>query len=253
MPSEEWFAKWFDHPLYLKIYSHRDEVEAKTCIDSILRETGLEHEKNSPRKALDIACGAGRHAMELASRGFITTANDLSPYLIDRAKEKARDINVAVSCSLSDMRDLTAENEFDLVVQLFSSFGYFETTNEDERVIGNIYRSLVSGGWYILDLINPVHLEQSLVPSSTKAIDDLKVVEKRRIEHQRVIKEITISSPEETMYFEESVMLYDRDSIEILLEKSGFTVTAIHGDYEGHPFESSHSPRMIFFARKGES
>ncbi len=250
MPSEEWFEEWFNHPFYLKIYSHRNELEAKACIDTIVRETGLAREKHGPMKALDIACGAGRHAMELARRGFITTANDLSPYLIERTRQKARDANLAVSCSMADMRCLTAESKFDLVVQLFSSFGYFETKKEDGQVISNVYRSLLSGGWYILDLINPAHLEHNLIPFSTKTIDDLKVIEKRRIAHQRVIKEITISSPEKTMHFEESVMLYERASIEELLVTSGFTVAFLHGDYKGSPYDPSASPRMIIFSKK---
>ncbi|MCG8344038.1 MAG: class I SAM-dependent methyltransferase [Chlorobiales bacterium] len=252
-PEKEWFAEWFNHSLYLKVYSHRDNAEAKTCIETILRQTGIENLTPSDIRVMDIACGAGRHALELARRGFRTTANDLSPFLLECTRTEAERENISLECTRQDMRDITAENAYDLVVQLFSSFGYFRTKEEDLRVLLNVHRSLKKDGWYILDLINPVYLKKKLVPVSSRTIKGLQVLEKRRIEAGRIVKQITISSPDDSISFEESVRLYEPESIEKMLGEAGFTVEKVFGDYEGSAYADETSSRMMIFARKTEN
>ena len=249
-PEKEWFAEWFNHPLYLKVYSHRDDAEAKTCLETIIRKTGLESLTPSDIQVMDIACGAGRHALEFARRGFITTANDISPFLLECTRTQAEKENISIECIRQDMRHITAENAYDLVVQLFSSFGYFKTKEEDLQVLKNVHKALKRNGWYILDLINPVCLKKNLVPTSSKIIEDLYVSEKRRIESDCVIKQIIITAPDDSIGFEESVRLYERETVEDMLSSTGLTVENIFGNYEGSAYDQETSPRMMIFARK---
>ncbi len=249
-PEKEWFAEWFNHPLYLRVYSHRDDAEAKTCLETIIQKTELESLTPSDIRVMDIACGAGRHALELARRGFATTANDLSPFLLECTRARAEQENISIQCTRQDMRHIVAENTYDLVVQLFSSFGYFKTRKEDLQVLQNVHRALKKDAWYVLDLINPVYLKKHLKPSSSRTIDDLTVSEKRRIEDDCVIKQITISSPDESITFEESVRLYEHEAIDEMLGSAGFTIEKIFGDYEGSAYDEKTSPRMMIFVRK---
>lgn len=249
-PEKEWFAEWFDHPLYLKVYSHRDDAEAKTCLETIIQATELGSLTPSDVRVMDIACGAGRHALELARLGFKTTANDLSPFLLECTRTQAEQENVSIECTREDMRRITAENAYDLVVQLFSSFGYFKAKEEDLEVLRNVHKALKKNGRYVLDLINPVYLKKNLVPSSSRTVEDLALLEKRRIEGGRVIKRITITAPEESITFEESVKLYERETIHGMLETTGFTIEKVLGDYEGSAFDKENSPRMMIIARK---
>ena len=249
-PEKEWFAEWFDHPLYLKVYSHRDDAEAKTCLETIIQATELGSLTPSDVRVMDIACGAGRHALELARLGFKTTANDLSPFLLECTRTQAEQENVSIECTREDMRRITAENAYDLVVQLFSSFGYFKAKEEDLEVLRNVHKALKKNGRYVLDLINPVYLKKNLVPSSSRTVEDLTLLEKRRIEGGRGIKQITITAPEESITFEESVKLYERDAIHGMLETTGFTIEKVLGDYEGSAFDKENSPRMMIIARK---
>lgn len=249
-PDKEWFAEWFNHPLYLRVYSHRDETEAKTCLTTILQKTSLDALTPEDIRVMDIACGAGRHALEFAKLGFTTTANDLSPFLLECTRTKAAEENLSLECTQQDMRHISAENTYDLVVQLFSSFGYFKTNKEDLQVLRNVHRALKKDGRYILDLINPVHLKKNLIPSSSRTLDDLKISEERHIEGDRVIKQITISSPEDTLSFEESVRLYNPKTIREMLASAGFGITGIYGEYNGSAFDEKTSPRMMIFARK---
>lgn len=249
-PDKEWFTEWFNHPLYLRVYSHRDEAEARTCLETIIHKTGLENLTPSDIRVMDIACGAGRHALEFARLGFTTTANDLSPFLLECTRSQAERENISIECTRQDMRHLSVENSYDLVVQLFSSFGYFKTKKEDLQVLRNVHRALKKDGRYILDLINPVYLKKNLNPSSSRTIDDLIVSEQRRIEADRIIKQITIRSPDDSVTFEESVRLYRIEIIGDMLASAGFEIKEIFGDYEGSAFDEQTSPRLLLFARK---
>lgn len=249
-PDKEWFTEWFNHPLYLRVYSHRDEAEARTCLETIIHKTGLENLTPSDVRVMDIACGAGRHALEFARLGFTTTANDLSPFLLECTRSQAARENISIECTRQDMRHISVENTYDLVVQLFSSFGYFKTKKEDLQVLRNVHRALKKDGRYILDLINPVYLKKNLNPSSSRTIDDLIVSEQRRIETDRVIKQITIRSSDDSVTFEESVRLYRIEIIGDMLASAGFEIKEIFGDYEGSAFDEQTSPRLLLFARK---
>lgn len=248
--KREWFAEWFDHPLYLKVYSHRDEAEAKTCVGTILENTGLAALSPADVRVMDIACGAGRHALEFARQGFDTTANDLSPYLIGCAGKRAGEEGLPLVCTRQDMRSLAARNAYDLVVQLFSSFGYFDSRDEDLQVLRNVRRALKHKGWYVLDLMNPAYLKNNFLPSSSKTVEGLEISETRRIADGRVFKHITIDDSGRSVTFEESVRLYDRKTIEGMLEAAGFEVLRVLGDYGGAVFDPARSPRMLIFSRR---
>ncbi|NTW82884.1 MAG: class I SAM-dependent methyltransferase [Chlorobiaceae bacterium] len=246
-----WFAEWFNHPFYLQVYSHRNKEEAAQCIRTILSYTGLSLKNPASVSVLDIACGAGRHAIELAKLGYCVTGNDLSPFLLEEARNESTrcDVNLHLTCR--DMRNIESLSLFDLVVQLFTSFGYFDSDQDDLLVLQHVYNALKTGGWYVLDLINPVYLEKHIVTESERKAGNLFVHEKRVLEERKITKTITISAPDrETINFTESVRLYSKKEILGLLGKGGFSVTGIVGNYSGEPFNPEESPRMMIFSRK---
>ena len=250
--SPNWFEKWFNHPFYLELYSHRDNDEAAHCIHTILSRSGLDLKKPESLSVLDIACGAGRHALELASLGYSVTGNDLAPYLLDEARKAALKRNVVLKLSCCDMRLMANNDLYDLVVQLFTSFGYFDLKEDDQLVIKNAYGLLNSDGWYVLDLLNPLHLATNLVPYSRRSAGELSVIEERSFNGDRITKSISITSPfGETVTFNESVRLYSEEEIRAMLQNEGFSVESIVGNYHGEPFTSNDSPRMMIFSRKG--
>ena len=132
--SPQWFETWFNHPLYLEVYSHRDQDEAARCIHTILSVSGLELKDPASISVLDIACGAGRHAHELARLGYCVTGNDLSPFLLEEARKEALKSQLQLQLTCCDMRNIPASALYDLVVQLFTSFGYFDL-KEDDRLL----------------------------------------------------------------------------------------------------------------------
>lgn len=105
-------------------------------------------------RVLDLCCGQGRHAVELARRGFEVSAVDLSDYLLGLARTAAAEAGVAVQFHRRDMRDLPWENRFDAVINMWTAFGYLETDEEDEKVLAAICRALRPGGRLLLHLPN---------------------------------------------------------------------------------------------------
>ncbi len=250
-PSSPWFEEWFNHPLYLEVYSHRDSDEAARCIQTILSLSGLEHKELTSLSVLDIACGAGRHALELARLGCTVTGNDLSPFLLEEARKEALKNQLQLILTCCDMRHIPADPHFDLVVQLFTSFGYFEQKGDDRLVLRKAYDALKGGGWYVLDLLNPTPLARNLVPHSLKTVGNLMIHEERAFEDDRITKTITITPPKrKQLTFSESVRLYGKEEILSMLLDAGFSVVSIAGNYQGEPFLENDSPRMMLFCRK---
>ncbi|NTW56335.1 MAG: class I SAM-dependent methyltransferase [Chlorobiaceae bacterium] len=250
-PESPWFEEWFSHPFYLEVYKHRDRDEAALCINTILSVTGLGLKTPETVSILDIACGAGRHAIELARQGYCVTGNDLSPYLLEEARKEAAGCGIILALSCCDMREIPANGDFDMVVQLFTSFGYFDTEEDDLRVLNKVLGTLKPGGWYVLDLINPRHLEKNIQPQTCRSVEGLSVKETRRLDGGRVLKTISITSPDgKNADFIESVRLYNLGTISSMLLKAGFVIEKVAGNYSGEPFEEENSPRMMIFCRK---
>jgi SAM-dependent methyltransferase len=240
-----WYREWFNDPDYLTLYQHRDESEAEQMLNLIQDKINLY--PNS--KILDLACGNGRHSIELAKRGFDVTGLDLSETLLNIAKGNSKLNQLNINFIMGDMRRIEFENEFDLVVNLFTSFGYFKTDEENKSVILNIQKALKPNGHFFIDYLNKDLLIKTIEPESITQIDDTTLIQRRKIENNRVIKDIIIiKDGKETIYSEE-VMLYSLNDFIVFLKYAGLTLTDTFGNYDGSPFNAS-SPRLIITGKK---
>lgn len=247
--DQDWFEEWFRSDFYLKLYSHRDQEEAQACVDLILTATGLHPGTDSPMQALDLAAGPGRHAIVLAQRGFNVTAVDLSPTLLGVAERGAHEAGVTIEFVRSDMREIDFTDRFDLVLQLFTSFGYFEDRSDDALVLQRVRGAIRDGGYYALDLINEQHLRRTLVRENLRALGNLMVREERRITEGRIEKTITIPHGDGRRQFMESVRLYSPETIDCMLRSAGFEPALWFGDYSGAPYDPETSERMLVISR----
>jgi SAM-dependent methyltransferase len=127
-------------------------------VDFLVEELAL-----APRNSvLDVACGRGRHSVELARRGFRVTGVDLSPRSLELARAPADKAGTVVELRRLDMRELDYDGVFDAVINLFTAFGYFREDVDNERVVQRIATALRPGGRFLLDTINPVALARVL-------------------------------------------------------------------------------------------
>ena len=239
-----WYRKWFDEK-YLLLYRHRNIEDAeKQCrlINAVLKPA-----KNS--LVLDLGCGEGRHTIFFKDFGCRVLGIDLSATLIKSGKKKYPQLDLVVA----DMQHLPVlAGKFDLVLSLFTSFGYFEADEENQRVLCDIYSSLKPGGFFWLDFLNAAHVENNLVPGNlSRGPGGIELEEKRRIAAGRIVKDINFKDNENgaAAHYRESVRLFSRRELETMLERSGFRIEGCFGDYAGAGW-SEDSERTILFAKK---
>ncbi len=236
----EWFESWFGEQ-YVALYPHRDAAEAEHAVQLIERFV----DSGSMHRVLDLACGGGRHARVLTTR-WETVGLDLSPVLLRLAREEAP----AAEFVRGDMRVLPfREGSFELVVNLFTSFGYFEDDNSHLAVIKEVARVTAHGGTFVLDFLNTEHLRDTLVPYDETEIDGRVVEQRREIsdDGRYVTKRICIRG--ERREYTERVRLFEKEELSRMMEKSGFHVSSVFGNYDAHPL-TDESPRVILFGKR---
>ena len=132
--KQDWFTSWFNTPYYHILYKHRNDADAQFFIRNIIAFLNLK--ENS--FVADVPCGKGRHSVFLNSLGLNVRGGDLSKNSIEYAKQFEND---DLKFEVWDMRK-PIENKYDVIFNLFTSFGYFEDDKEDILVLNN-FKSLI--------------------------------------------------------------------------------------------------------------
>src|SRR5256885_1368667 len=215
-----------------------------------------EHKVLDRRKGgriLDVACGAGRHAIELAKRGYRVTGLDLSSPLLAEARRAARQAGVKATFVQGDMRRLRYRNAFDAAISMFTSFGYFDRPEEDREVLRGIGRALRPRGKFLMELFNRDSLVARLPSQSWQARDDGTVVLedasfdllRGRFEPRQVVID-----RKGTREFTASVRAYTLAELKEMLDAAGLFVHRVLGGLDLSPY-TARSWRMVLYAVKG--
>lgn len=242
-----WFEKWFNSPLYEKLYSHRNMDDASRLAGIIEKAIPV----HTHTDVLDLACGRGRHSILMATRGYNVTGIDLSEAAIRKAKTRARRKGIKnIQFLTGDMRDNPGLT-FDSVVSLFTSFGYFLDDDENIRVLMNIRSMLRDEGLFLLDYLNPKYVKKTLIPTEEKTIDGILFNIERKIEGNMVFKAISLTNPEtgEPVKHTERVKLYNLEWFQSHMKECGLKITDVYGNYDGGSYVSDDSPRCIMLGR----
>jgi SAM-dependent methyltransferase len=241
--SSNWYENWFGNE-YLTVYSHRDEEEARQLVQLILNSVSLDN--NS--KIIDLCCGQGRHAHLFAQEGFEVYGFDLSRKLLQVAKYKNENSKNTFFVQ-ADMRYLPVVHSFDLLLNLFTSFGYFQSDKENLAVFEQFHQALKKGGFFVFDYFNSPYLKEHLVRYHREQIGELMVEQERYIEDSRVEKIIRLNRDGKESTFYESVKMYKPEQILKMMEETGLNVGYIFGDYSGSSL-TENSERMIVIGEK---
>jgi SAM-dependent methyltransferase len=151
----DWYRSGFPPITAAMPWADRTEAEVDRAI-MMLRPEGGE-------RVLDLACGIGRHSLELRRRGFEVVGVDISPDLLEMAEREAEAQSLEVSFMQADLRELDLRDEFDLVLSLNDgAVGYFETEEENHRTFEVIAQALRDGGGHLMQLPNVLHAEAHL-------------------------------------------------------------------------------------------
>ena len=171
MQNKEWFASWFDSPYYHSLYAHRDHQEAAAFIARLI---DLIQPKDDAT-ILDIACGRGRHSLEIHRHGYEVTGIDLSPKNIQYAQETAQreGIDEKMQFMVQDMRE-PLDKQFSHLLNLFTSFGYFKDPNDNVRTLKSFRAQLAPNGVGVIDYLNPKWVLSNLIESEKVIRDDIE-------------------------------------------------------------------------------
>lgn len=146
--GKPWFEEIFEED-YLRtlpfLTPQATQAEAQLVAESLELKPGSQ--------VLDVGCGYGRHAMELAARGVHVVALDSSLPLLLRGADEAQRRGLDINFVHGDMRELTFENQFDGAYCLFSTFGYFDDETNKQAAL-NIARALKPGGKFVVEILN---------------------------------------------------------------------------------------------------
>jgi SAM-dependent methyltransferase len=234
-PDSEWWRSWFG-PGYLALYDDYLAERTPVEIDRLEALLGL----RPPLRILDLPCGQGRHAIELARRGYDVTGVDLSPFLLKVADERARADGVRVRWLAGDMRQPIAGERFDVVLNLFTSLGYFADEADDRKVVDAAAAMLVPGGRFLLEVINGERLMARFEERGWFTVGQAAVVERRSLDRtaRRMVVERTVTTPNDTEVNLHAIRLYDGRDVSAILRSAGFGRVDLYGDWSGEPLTS---------------
>ena len=228
-----WYRGFFDEQ-YLRIFEPElDRARTSDEVDGVITMAGLQ----PGMSVLDVACGQGRHAVDLARRGFIVTGLDLSPVLLRRARTAAAAAGVDVTWREQDMRE-PIDGRFDAAINLFNAFGYLENETEDLRALQAVSTALVAGGVFVQEFGNREAQIRDFHPSDVHRFDDgLMLIEERRLElrRSRLHVRYTFLEAEGTVSGSRThvLRLYSLTELIALHESAGLHVEAVYGGLDG--------------------
>jgi len=188
---------------------------------------------------LDLACGQGRHLIELTNRGnFKLFGIDRSRSLIQRAKNLARQKNLSINFKEGDARKLPyATDSMDFVTILGNSFGYFETSEDDLKILKEVFRILKPEGKILMDVADGAFLRENYTPRSWEWMDKKYFVCRERSlssDNERLISRELVSHTEKGVIVDQfyAERLYTKDILARLFSEAGFKETVFHDNME---------------------
>ncbi len=245
--SKPWWETFFG-PDYLKQYEHREAATAAE-VDGVEKILHL----RPGCRILDLACGAGRHSVELARRGYEVVGFDLSPALLKAARVTAKAANVRVSFVRGDMRDLPQRNEFDAVINMFSSFGYFEDAEDDGKALAGVARALRVRGKFLMERFNREALAYELPLQGWRVLEDGSIILQEDafdpLRGRYDTRQIVVDR-KGTREHQGSVRAYTLPELKALFDGAGLYIHRVLGGLDLSPYRAR-SRRIVLYAVKG--
>jgi SAM-dependent methyltransferase len=200
--------------------------------------------------ALDTACGYGRHSRALARRGFQVTGVDLMPGYLAEARRRAKAATLAIQFKKADLRDLRAyRGGFDLVLNLYTSFGYEAGKAANAAVFRQLVAALKPGGWLALELVPRESLEAIVQPYEERPLADGVLVEQREwLSGGRLSTRVHWARGRRVTLRDSLLQAYTRKELMALAKAAGLTRIHSAGSFAGQPFKAG--GRFLMVGRK---
>ncbi|MEJ7611593.1 MAG: methyltransferase domain-containing protein [Ferruginibacter sp.] len=243
--EDTWFKGWFNSPYYHQLYAYRDKKEAADFIDKLI----LRLKPPVGATMLDVACGKGRHSMQLAEKGFDVTGIDLSHESIREALKHESD---NLHFYEHDMRLPFWINYYRYAFNFFTSFGYFNTQREHDNAIRTISQALKPGGIFVMDFLNVNYSEKRGIEETEKQLGAAKYSICKWTDRGHFYKKITVEDPAlaKPLQYTEKVSKFSLNDFEKMFARQSLEITEVYGDYHFNTYHAQTSPRLIMIAEK---
>ena len=231
---------------YKEMLTPQRTKEEVDCIEKVLKI-------KPSMEILDLCCGYGRHSIELAKRGYEVTGQDINPLFLKEAKKTAQKAGVKIRWIKRDMRKISSRREFDVILNLFTSFGYFKKEEDHQKVISEVYKALKPKGFFLLDVINRERMIREYQRKDFLKFKDgsILIIErdfdfiKSRNNERRIIIKKSGKRKEVNL----SVRIFTLTELISMCKKADLIFKKSYGNYRRDPI-SSDSKRYILIAQK---
>lgn len=241
--NKEWFKEWFNTEYYHTLYKDRNHEEAALFIRNLTQHLTIDKDQ---AHILDLACGKGRHSIYMNTLGYRVKGVDLSEESI---KHAARYANDKLCFDVQDMRE-PMDEKFTHIFNLFTSFGYFDSFEENQQVLYAIDNMLVDHGVVVIDFMNSHKVITNLVEDEVKTVDGIKFQLNRRYDGHHIYKDIRFTDNGKDFHFTERVQALQLSDFSELFDATGLQIISIFGDFNLNPFDEQTSDRLILVAKK---
>lgn len=248
--DNEWFYNFFEQDYFRKTPAQVDPAIDNSAIQADFLRNMLE--LNSGHRILDLCCGFGRHAINMARMGYNITGFDLCERALKLARQKAQKEHLKVHLVRGDIRSLPFKNSFDCIYNVFA-FGYLENDSDILGVFRNVAEGLKPGGTFLVDVINGPRILRNFMEKERAEGTDRYILQERSYDekNKRLRSEWTFIYKDtgETNKHSITERLCSVDDLTSMTESVGLKTLNIYGDLDKTE-HSENSNRIIVIAKR---
>ena len=242
---------WFDdNHMWEVFYDCMFDADSFTLADEQCQQI-LELTGQTPDHVLDLACGPGRHVLGFARRGIPVTGVDLSGYLLNQAANHVAADDLSANLVHADLLDYQPERRFDLITNLFTSFGYYSEAKDNQEVLNRARQWLNPGGCLVIDTFGKEQAARDIEPVHCTEYENGDV----RFERPLLIDQMRIYANEWVLVrgnkahrWEYQHYVYSADELTAMLQQAGFSQISIFGSLAGADYDLE-ADRLVAVAR----
>jgi len=229
------------------LFNQKRLADSALQVDQIIKLLQIEQGE----KILDLCCGIGRHSLEFTRRGFDVTGVDRTTFYLDKAQNQSKAEDLNIEFVNEDMRNFCLADTFDVVINMFTSFGYFEKVEDDRRVVENVYRSLKSGGKFLIEIMGKELITRDFRERDWNEINGFIILEERRLLNNwdKIENRWIILKDNQQIEYKFVLRLYSAKELTSLLTQCGFSDIEVYGSLAGIDYDHN-AKRLVVLARK---
>lgn len=202
-------------------------------------------------RILDLCCGNGRHSLEFARRGFDVVGVDRTTAYVENARKEADKLTLNARFIVGDMRAYCVPNNFDIVINVFGSFGYFENPDDDKKVVENMYTSLRAGGQFLIETMGKEIMARDFQKRNWSEEGELLILSERKVSQNwgRIEARWIVIQGTKRVEHHVSVRSYSAWELSALLFTCGFSEVQVYGSLDGTEYDQM-AQRLVVVGRK---